>query len=85
MPYFKIIGIICCLALTACAVRHPLDLSDPAVRQSFEAKRDRPDLALLSKITLPIYPTKRVVREYIDAILYVSRNQTSYLDYDPHG
>src|SRR5271169_5809900 len=78
-----VLGIVYCLAFTACAVRHPLDLSDPAVRQSFEAKMDRPDRGLLSKITLPIYPSKREVREYIDIIIYISRNQNSYLDYDP--
>ena len=82
IKYFMIVS-ISCLALFACAVRHPLDLSDPAVRQSFETKRDRPDPALLAKITLPMYPSKREVREYIDAIVYVSKNQNSYLDYDP--
>jgi hypothetical protein len=60
-----------------------LDLSDPQVRQRVEAKKDKPDLELLSKITLPKQPTKQNVRDYIDAIALASRNQQNYLAADP--
>lgn len=69
--------------LTSCTARPALDFSDPEVRQRVEAKRDRSDMDLLSKITLPNNPTPQQVREYINAILYVSRSQQVHLPSDP--
>jgi hypothetical protein len=60
-----------------------LDLSDPQVRRRVEAKKDKPDLELLSKITLPKSASKQQVREYINAIALASRNQQNYQVSDP--
>lgn len=60
-----------------------LDLSDPQVRQRVDAKKDRPDMELLSKITLPKKPTALQVRDYIYAIALASRNQQNYQASDP--
>jgi hypothetical protein len=60
-----------------------LDLSDPQVRQRVDAKKDKPDMELLSKITLREKPTKQQVRDYIDAIALASRNQQNYQASDP--
>jgi len=71
------------LVLPACDKRATLDFSDPQVKQRIEAKRDRTDMELLAKITLPQKPTKQQVRAYINAILYVSRSQQIHLASDP--
>lgn len=72
-----------CSTSTVCNAGGLLDLSDPQVRQRVEAKKDKPDLELLSKITLPKKPTKQQVRDYITAITLASRNQQNYQVSDP--
>lgn len=70
-------------ALTACATGSVLDLSDPQVQQRLEAQRNNPDLELLTKIKLPEKASKQQVREYINTIMHVSRNQQVHLASDP--
>jgi len=58
-------------------------LSDPNIRTRIEAKKDKPDLELLSKISLPNNATKRQVRDYLNAIALASKNQLGYPITDP--
>jgi hypothetical protein len=84
-----LLGMLCICGLCGCSTSSTnnagklLDLSDPQIRQRVEAKKDKPDLELLSKISLPNSATKQQVRDYINAIALASRNQLGYPITDP--
>ena len=80
---FMLIASALCGTSNICNARGLLDLSDPQVRQRVEAKKEKPDLELLSKITLPKKSTKQQVRDYITSISLASRNQQNYQASDP--
>jgi hypothetical protein len=67
-----------CCTPTATNTWKPLDLSDPKITERIEAKKDKPDTELLSKITLPPKATKRQVRDYISAVLLATKHQFQY-------
>lgn len=70
-------------ALCGCNRGSTLDFSDPQIVQRVEAKKEKPDLELLAKIALPKNPTKQQARDYINAIVLVSKNQQNYQAADP--
>ena len=79
----NICALCSCSASSTCNAGKLPDLSDPQIRQRIEAKKDKPDLELLSKITLPKDPTGQQARDYINAVLLASRNQQNYQASDP--
>ncbi|MGC1453621.1 MAG: hypothetical protein WA946_00320 [Nitrospirota bacterium] len=79
----NICALCSCSASSTCNAGKLPDLSDPQIRQRIEAKKDKPDLELLSKITLPKDPTEQQARDYINAVLLASRNQQNYQASDP--